>query len=83
MNVYLVQATEEQLKKVNKFLDYVLKDRGLEMLADVVDIYNLVASATKLQEAPNQEDLRAAFEAQQPQNQMQGQAQEEPEALGG
>jgi hypothetical protein len=28
---------------------------------DVVDIYNLVAGATKLQEAPNQEQLEKEF----------------------
>lgn len=46
--VYLLQATEEQYKKIIKFLDVALKKEGLDILQDVVDIYNVAVSATKL-----------------------------------
>jgi hypothetical protein len=46
--IYLLQATEEQYQKFMKFLDIVLKKDGVEKLQDVVDVYNVLASARKM-----------------------------------
>lgn len=47
--VYLLQATEVQYQKMMKFLDTAIKQDGLEVIQDVVDIYNVLVSGQKLQ----------------------------------
>ena len=47
--VYLLQATEEQYLKMMKLLDAAIKQDGLEVIQDVVDIYNVLVSGQKMQ----------------------------------
>jgi hypothetical protein len=47
--VYLLQATEAQYQKMMKFLDVAIKQDGLEVIQDVVDIYNVLVSGQKIQ----------------------------------
>jgi hypothetical protein len=46
--VYLLQATEEQYQKMMKFLDVVIKKEGLDVIQDVVDVYNVLVSGRKV-----------------------------------
>jgi ferredoxin-thioredoxin reductase catalytic subunit len=48
--MYLMQVSEEQVNKMYRFLDETLKKDGIKSLTDVVEIYNALASAVKLQE---------------------------------
>lgn len=46
--VYIMQASEEQYKKMMKLLDLTVKKDGLSCLQDVVDIYNVLVSSQKI-----------------------------------
>jgi len=52
-DMFLLQATDEQIQKILKFLDSVLKKEGIEVLQDVVDVYNVVVSAQKMKPLEN------------------------------
>ncbi len=50
--VYLMQATKAQIDTMMNFLDLVLKRDGLGALQEVVDIYNVLTQAQRMQLAP-------------------------------
>lgn len=61
--VYLLQATEEQFQKMMKFLDVAIKKDGLEVIQDVVDVYNVLVSAKKV----SVQETDSVEESKQPQ----------------
>ncbi len=62
--MYLLQATESQYQKMMKFLDTAIKEGGLEVIQDVVDIYNVLVSGQKFQvpEVPEEPSAETATE---------------------
>lgn len=50
--VYLMQATKAQIDTMMNFLDLVLKRDGLGALQEVVEIYNVLTQAQRMQLAP-------------------------------
>lgn len=59
-SVYLMQATKEQIDTMMNFLDSALKKDGLSALQEVVEIYNVLIQAQKMQLAPEQAQKQLA-----------------------